>query len=144
MQKPLKIQALIYALTTALAIAGLMQTDSAFTTGDDKSAGEFTAACECGFLLPADDGEHGHGDTGNIYADIPQLAVPRNQSVGAQPRQHSSAKRTCNFFCFDTALKDGKVISPATFFTYILYIELFPSGTRAGKSRLMALRKLII
>lgn len=97
-----------------------------------------------GVLIPAAHHGDGRHDTGNIYADTPQIAVPRNTTVSGSPRQQSTAKRTSAPVAPDTTFKDGKVISRSTIFTFISYIGLFPSGLWKEKTRLLSFRKLII
>ncbi len=143
-KKQRKIQAILLALTIALVSAGLLRSDVRDIVPDNVQtgiAGDFFH----GYISPVQDNSHdSRRDTGNIYADTPQLAVPRNTSVSGQPRQHSQAKRTGHDGFSEATLKDGKVITRYTFSYYFSYISLFPSGIWDGKTRLLSLKKLII
>lgn len=148
MKKQRKIQAILLALTIALVSAGLLRSDVRDIVPDNVQTG-IAGGFFHGYISPVQDSSHDSShdsrrDTGNIYADTPQLAVPRNTSVSGQPRQHSQAKRTGHDGFSEATLKDGKVITRYTFSYYFSYISLFPSGIWDGKTRLLSLKKLII
>ena len=144
MKKPHKIQVLVYTLTLALAFTGILRSDTVSVFGTERPENEIFRNSFCGAVIPLHSPLDEKRDTGNIYADTPQLAVPRNTSVSGQPRQHSQAKRTGHDGFSEATLKDGKVITRYTFSYYFSYISLFPSGIWDGKTRLLSLKKLII
>ena len=143
MKKPYKIQVFIYALTLVTGLFLAVRQDSASAAGENEGSGCLTGYCQVPDLPYGSLPDH-RNDSGNIYADTPQLAVPRNTSVSGQPRQHSQAKRTGHDGFSEATLKDGKVITRYTFSYYFSYISLFPSGIWDGKTRLLSLKKLII
>ena len=143
MKKPYKIQVFIYALTLVTGLFLAVRQDSASAAGENEGSGCVTGYCQVPDLPYGSLPDH-RNDSGNIYADTPQLAVPRNTSVGSQPRQIPTAKRPLQCFSSAATFKDGKVITRNTFDSYLSYIDLFPSGTRDFRIRLLSLRKLII
>lgn len=144
MKKPHKIQVLVYTLTLALAFTGILRSDTVSVFGTERPENEIFRNSFCGAVIPLHSPLDEKRDTGNIYADTSQLAVPRNTSVGSQPRQIPTAKRPLQCFSSAATFKDGKVITRNTFDSYSSYIDLFPSGTRDFRIRLLSLRKLII
>lgn len=143
MKKPYKIQVFIYAMTLVTGLFLAVRQDSASAAGENEGSGCVTGYCQIPDMPYGSLPDH-RNDSGNIYADTPQFAVPRNTSVSSQPRQHSTAKRTGYSGCPDATLKDGKVITWNSYTFYLSCIDLFPSGTRDFKTRFLSLRKLII
>lgn len=143
MKKLKEIYVFFYALTIVSAICCNMRSDTFSMTGETDILIPETSD-HAGFLIPAHDRPGNEHDTGNIYADTPQLAIPRNTSVSGQPRQSTTAKRTVTSALADCTVKDGKIISGNTVTHYLNCIDLFPSGIRDDKTRLLSLRKLII
>ncbi len=143
MKKPYKIQVFIHALALLLPFLWTVTSDTSAAAGGNAGAGSIIGHYT-GLVLPYDTLPDGKQDTGSIYADAPQFAVPRNTSVSSHPRQHSTAKRTGHSGSPEATFKDGKVITRNSYTVYLTYIDLFPSGTRDFKTRLLSLKKLII
>lgn len=145
MKKPHKIQAFISALILIIAAGCLTRSDSVLIPEAQTQPVRLAESSCRGAILPASGpGGNEERNTGNIYADTPQIAVPRNTVVSAQPRQQTTAKRTGSSGFGEATLKDGKLITRYTFISYTTFIELFPSGLGVTRTRLMSLRKLII
>ena len=141
-----KIHTLIFALAIVLAFTGIMRSDTALLDGGDEVSEEILPGSFHGWTVIPDSSlpPDGKKDTCSIYADTPQVAVPRNPSVGSQTRHHSDARRTGQSFNASATFKDGKIITEYTFISYSAFIGLFPSGTRDFRTRLISLGKLII
>lgn len=143
-KRPRKIQALLYALALMAVSFALVRSDMRCTSADDGGRTLQFSRLE-GFITPSgsDNAEDSRGSC-NIYADTPQVSVPRNTSVSSQPRQQTTAKRTGSSGFTEATLKDGKLITRYTFHQFYSIIRLFPSGQLDAKTRLLSYRKLII